>query len=56
MTTVRSGASERSGKKIIFLDATRVHYQADATKEMSVKLLSEKQVVIEMNLEMGMRS
>ena len=54
--TWRSGASETPAWKIIFLDATRVHCQADAMRERTVELPQEEQVIIEMNLEIGMWS
>ena len=40
----KPGASGPSARKIMFLDASRAHYQADATSEMAIELPPEEQV------------
>ena len=38
------GASCATARKILFLDASRAHCQAEATSEMAIDLLPEEQV------------
>ena len=40
----KPGASGASARKILFLDASRAHCQAEATSEMAIELPSEQQV------------
>ena len=40
----KPGASVPSARKIMFLDASRAHCQADATSEMAIELPFEDQV------------
>ena len=40
----KPGASGASARKIIFMDASRAHCQADATSEMEIELPPEEQV------------
>ena len=40
----KPGASGATTRKILFLDASRAHCQAEATSEMAIKLFLEEQV------------
>ena len=40
----KPGASGASARKILFMDASRAHCQADATSEMEIELPPEEQV------------
>ena len=40
----KPGASGPSAQKIMFLDASRAHGQADATSEMAIEVPPEEQV------------